>query len=217
MFPLRTAAAPIQRQCVADSDACADSTPTSPVFRSPSQPTPPPRKSRSGSSVVDLDNGEFSSLGGVEVGGGGAFDAGEALFVDPANAFRTPLPPGHRYIPVPHTQQQQQHYLLQPQQHQQQQNHHQQRRRASFGEFSAEGLLASLKDFSGIETSMDYFPSVETPCNSPTGKMPPPAPPSHLVVRPEVVAQSLLVDGVAFGEHEEEEKLFIDTDDSDED
>ena len=65
---------------------------------------------------------------------------------------------------------------------------------------------------------MEYFPTVETPCNSPTGKMAPPPPPNFLL-RPELVAQSLFVEGVlAMSDgDDDDERLFVDTDDSDED
>ena len=172
-----------------------------------------PRKSRSGT-AMDLDNGDFplgeeylterdvsgirSNPGG---GGGGVGVRDLTTFNAPASGvFYKSLA---QSIPVPSSQQQQQ-------------QQHVQRRRASFAEFSADGLLTSLEDHSGGE-SMEYFPTVETPCNSPTGKVEIFPPPSSAIFRPEAVAQSLFVAGIPSRRNDEPEKLFVDTDDSDED
>lgn len=161
-----------------------------------------PRKSRSGT-AMDLDNGDFS-LGEdyLDVSGGGGVGVRDLTTFN-APASHVVYKSLAQSIPVQTSQQQQ---------HQQ----HVQRRRASFAEFSADGLLTSLEDHSGGE-SMEYFPTVETPCNSPTGKVEIFPPPSSAIFRPEAVAQSLFVAGIPSRRNDEPEKLFVDTDDSDED
>ena len=193
MFPLRNSA----RTCTGDSTSMQQQQ----------------RKSRSGT-AMDLDNGDFSlgedypverEFSGVSsnlAGGGGEADV-SATNLSSSRLF---IKPHAQSVPVPTSQQQQ---------HSQQQ--HLQRRRASFGEFSAVGLLTSLEDHPGGD-SMEYFPTVETPCNSPTGKMElAPLPPSSAIFRPEAVTQSLFVAGLPCHGSDDPEKLFIDTDDSDED
>jgi len=195
MFPLRTTA----KHCNGDPSSM--------------QLQHQPRKSRSGT-AMDLDNGDFP-LGedylverefsgfSPDIGGGGVATGVNAFQIPPSSGlFIKPHAPS---IPVP--------TLQQPNSKQENLLH----RRASFGEFSADGLLTSLEDHPGGD-SMEYFPTVETPCNSPTGKVEmAPRPPSSAIFRPEAVAQGLFVAGLPSRGNDEPEKLFIDTDDSDED
>ena len=240
IFPTTAQRSGCHRRANATAAEFSSSPPTQPQSQPQQRQHPqPPRKSLSGSAAMDLDNGDFPL--GQEL-----FNE-IPPFAGVNDCFRSPQPPSppqptnhpHRSSPLHHRplqkqQQQQQNerahsipvpssqhlhpFLLQHQQQQQQLRptiHPPQRRRASFGEFSA-----SLKDHVTVSVaeSMEYFPTVETPCNSPTGKMPPPHP-NHFRLRPEVVAQSLFVEGIlpmSDGD-DDDARLFLDTDDSDED